>query len=285
MEKFSAYAWTQFAFGETAKFNAMVALALDMVAQVQQWDSETPKKSKAELESALSIAMTIAKIPETTMRRYVATVSGLALAFTRDHKAALAGIQSAMIAAENPMGAESATGEMVTLLKAEGVENMGFLETYARKGKPGIAALAASFAAKAEARAKAEAMTEAEAAEAAKAEAEAAEAAKAEQSPRAKAAKQAAAILASIAKHGDNMTDDELSTIAGAIAEVLAKRKALENQAQIMRDQAAAKAAKAEAKRDEVAEKRKAAEKRLAAAHENGDLRAMQAAQRDIDAA
>ena len=243
MEKFSAYAWTQFAFGETAKFNAMVALSLDMVAQVQQWDVDSPKKSKAELESALSIAMTIAKIPETTMRRYVATVSGLALAFTRDHKAALEGIKSAMIAAENPMGAESATGEIVTLLKAEGVENMGFLETYARKGKPGIAALAAEFAAKADARAKAEAMTAEEAAEAAKAEAEAAEAAKADQTPRAKAAKQAAAILASIAKHGEYMADDELSAIASAIAETLAKRKALENQAQVMRDQAAAKAA------------------------------------------
>lgn len=259
MEKFNAYAWSQFSFGETAKFNAMVALALDMVSQVQQWDMETPKKSKAELESALSMAMTIAKIPETTMRRYVATVSGLALAFTRDHKAALTGMQSAMVAAENPMGAEKATVEMVALLKAEGVENMGFLETYARKGKPGIAALAAEFAAKAEARAKAEAMTEAEAAEAAKAEAEAAEAAKAEQSPRAKAAKQAAAILASVAKHGDNMTDDELNAIAAAIAEMLAKRKALENQAQVMRDQAAAREIAAELKRDEVAKKREAA--------------------------
>ena len=234
MEKFGAYAWSQFAFGETAKFNAMVALSLDVVAQVQQWDIDAPKKSKAEMESALSIAMTIAKIPETTMRRYVATVSGLALAFTRDHKATLEGIKSAMIAAENPMGAEKATAEMVTLLKAEGVENMGFLETYARKGKPGIAALAAEFAAKAEARAKAEAMTETEAKAAAEAEAEAAAAAKADQTPRAKAAKQAAAILASVAKHGDNMTDDELSAIASAIAETLAKRKALENQAQAM---------------------------------------------------
>lgn len=243
MEKFGAYAWTQFAFGETAKFNAMVALALDMVSQVQRWDEETTKKSKAEMESALSMAMTIAKIPETTMRRYVATVSGLALAFTRDHKAALAGLQSAMVAAENPMGAESATGEMVALLKAEGVENMGFLETYARKGKPGIAALAAEFAAKAEARAKAEAMTEAEAAEAAKAEAEAAEAAKAEQSPRAKAAKQAAAILASVAKHGDNMTDDELAAIASAIAETLAKRRAVAAAVQMEVDKASARKA------------------------------------------
>ena len=226
MEKFGAYAWSQFAFGETAKFNAMVALALDMVAQVQRWDIDAPKKSKAEVESALSIAMTMAKIPETTMRRYVATVSGLSLAFTREHKATLAGLQSAMVAAENPMGAEKATADMVALLKAEGVENMGFLETYARKGKPGIAALAAEFAAKAEARAKAEAMTEAEAAEAAKAEAEAAEAAKAEQSPRAKAAKQAAAILASVAKHGENMTSEELDAIAKAVAEVLAKRQA-----------------------------------------------------------
>lgn len=243
MEKFGSYAWTQFAFGETAKFNAMVALALDMVSQVQQWDIEATKKSKAEMESALSMAMTIAKIPETTMRRYVATVSGLALAFTRDHKATLAGIQSAMVSAENPMGAEQATGEMVALLKAEGVENMGFLETYARKGKPGIAALAAEFAAKAEARAKREAMTEQEAKEAAEQEAAEQEAAKADQTPRAKAAKQAATILASIAKHGDNMVDDELSAISSAIAEVLAKRKALENQAQVMRDQAAAKAA------------------------------------------
>ena len=265
MEKFGVYAWSQFAFGETAKFNAMVALALDMLSQVQQWDIDAPKKSKAELESALSIAMTIAKIPETTMRRYVATVSGLALAFTRDHKATLEGIKSAMIAADNPMGAESATGEMVALLKAEGVENMGFLEAYARKGKPGIAALAAEFAAKEEARAKREAMTEQEAKEAAEQEAAEQEAAKADQTPRAKAAKQAASILASIAKHSDNMSDDELNAIATAVAETLAARRAAKAQVQLEVDKAAHRAAMAEMQREMNEAKREAAKAQKAA--------------------
>ena len=95
-----------------------------------------------------------------------------------------------------------------------------------------------------------EAMAAAAAAMTAAAEAEAAEAAKAEQSPRGKATKQAAAILASLAKHGEYMSDDELNAIVSLIGETVAKRKALETEAQIMRDQAAAKAVAAEMKRE-----------------------------------
>lgn len=247
---FKTYAFAQFAIGNDAKFAAMVSFALDTVATVQGW-SDTPRKTRAECESALSIAMTLAKVPETTARRYLATVSGLALQFTKEHKATLESVKAAMVQADETMTPEGAVAELSAVLKAEGVVNLAYLETYARKGKVGVAGLAAEYAARVAAiEAKASA-TEAEAAEAAKAEAAEAEAAKAEASPRAKAAKQAAAILGSIAKHGDNMTADELRLIASAVAEAMAKAKALDNLAGVLTQQAEGKRITAEVKAEE----------------------------------
>lgn len=240
---FAAYAFAQFAIGNEAKFNAMVSFALDMVSKVQGWNADDKRMTKAECESALSIAMTLAKVPETTARRYLATVSGLALQFTKERKAALEFIRADMVSADSVMTAEQATAKIASDLRRDGVENLAYLETYARKGKVGLAALAAEQAAKvAEIAAKAT-RTKEEAEQAAKEEAEQAEQAKAEQSPRAKAAKQAAAILASLAKHGENMTREELQGIAASVAETLAKAKALENLALVMTEQAKAKAA------------------------------------------
>ena len=268
---FDTYGLGQFALGNAVKYTAFVALALDMVAKVQQWGADKPRATKAETEARLSMALTLAKTPETTARRVLATVSGLALAFTRDHKTPLATVKDA--AADNAEARASlsmpdnangfapyAAEYLATALRAEGVENLAFLETYARKGRAGVAALKAEFEVKAaEAAAKA-AMTEAEATEAAKAEAEATEAAKAEASPRAKAAKQAAAILGAIAKHGDYMESDELRAIASAVAEAVARKVQAANLVALERDKAEAARIAAEGKAEARAEARAEAE-------------------------
>ena len=258
---FDTYGLGQFALGNAVKYTAFVALALDMVAKVQQWNADKPRATKAETEARLSMALTLAKTPETTARRVLATVSGLALAFTRDHKTPLATVKDA--AADNAEARASlsmpdnangfapyAAEYLATALRAEGVENLAFLETYARKGRAGVAALKAEFEVKAaEAAAKA-AMTEAEATEAAKAEA----------SPRAKAAKQAAAILGAIAKHGDYMESDELRAIASAVAEAVARKVQAANLVALERDKAEAARIAAEGKAEARAEARAEAE-------------------------
>ena len=224
MESFKGYGLAQFAIGNEAKFRAMVALAMDTVATVQGWTEGEKVKSRAECEAGLAMALTLAKVPETSARRVVATVKGLVTQFGKDYRDTLASVKSAMLADGSNMDSAAAVAVMVSSLQAEGVENLGFLEAYSRKGKPGLAAVKAEAEAKiaaAEARAS---MTEAEATEAAAAEAEAATEAAADQSPRAKAAKQAAAILASLAKHGQMMDTAELAAIAAAIAEVMQAR-------------------------------------------------------------
>lgn len=221
---FKGYGLAQFALSGEAKVRALVALAMDTVASVQNW-AEAPKgKSRAECEAALAMAMTLAKVPETSARRVLATVKGLVTQFGKDYRETLASVRADMTAAGSNTGPEQAVSTMVSVLQAEGAENLGLLEAYARGGKAGLAGAKAEAEAKIAAAEKRAAMTEAEAAEAkAVAEAEAAEAA-ADQTPRAKAAKQAAAILASIAKHGQMMDTAELHAIAAAVAETLAVR-------------------------------------------------------------
>jgi len=247
MENFAGYAWQQFAIGNDAKVNAIVGLALDIAATVQDWQGAGSKKSKAECVASLKTALILAKVPDTSRDRFAATVEGLVTRLAADLRAPLDAVRAAMVAADAPMTAEAAVERIRADLSAIGVENLGFLETYARKGKPGIAALAAEFKAKAEARAALANMSEAEAAEAAKAEADAAEAAKADASPRAKAAKQVAAILAAFAKHSDNMSDEELRAIAAAVGEVTAKRAALATAARLANEKAEAAEAKGKA--------------------------------------
>ena len=150
-----------------AKLRAMVALALDTVAMVQGWTEGEKPKSRAECEAGLAMAMTLAKVPETSARRVLGTVKGLVTQFGKDSRETLASIRATMAEAESTMGAAEAVAVMTSSLAAEGVENLGFLEAYARKGKPGLAAAIAEAEAKiAAANARAE-MTEAEATEAA----------------------------------------------------------------------------------------------------------------------
>lgn len=226
---------------------ALVSLAMETVAKVQGWTEGEKPKSRAECEAELSIAMTLAKTAETSARRVKLTVKGLVTQFSKDSRETLASIRASMTEAGSNMGPAEGVAVMVSSLAAEGVENLGYLEAYARKGKPGLAAAKAEAEAKiAEAEARA-VMTEAEAAGAAKtAEAEAAEAA-ADQTPRAKAAKQAAAILASIAKHGQMMTTEELQAIAGGAGEWLLARLSVAAD-KCAADIAADVSAKAEAK-------------------------------------
>lgn len=239
MTKFAAFGWTQYAISQQARFNAALALALDVVAQVEQWESEAPRKLKAECVSDIKRALVLAKTPTSSITKFVGTIDGLVMRLAKDYKPTLEQVRAAVTEADTPETTESAVAILATTLAADGVTGSELLAIYARKGKPGIAAALAEAEAKIAEVVAREAMTEAEAKAAAEAEAAEAEAAKAEQSPRGKATKQAAAILASIAKHGEYMSDDELNAIVSLIGETLAKRKALEVEAQVMRDQAA----------------------------------------------
>lgn len=239
MESLRVYGMQQFAIGNEAKFRAMVALSLDMVATVQGWN-ESDKKSKAECESALSIALTMARVPETSARRVLATVSGLALQLNKAHRATLESLKTALVSADNAVTPEQAVDALAVTLRGEGVENLAFLEAYARKGKPGVAALAAELDTKrAEAEAKA-ARNEEQAKADAEAEAEAQAEAAESRTPRAKAAKQAAGILAALAKHGENMTAEEIDAIAAAVAALVSKQVRLAQEAEAARAYAAA---------------------------------------------
>lgn len=247
MENFKTYGLAQFAMGNEAKFRAYVSLALDMVATVKQWDMEVkPKpKSKAECEAALSIALTLSKVKETTARRIIGIVSGLAKNMPRDMAGTLVVIKLEM-EAPHDNSVLCAVNVLCAALQADGVENLGFLEAYAKGGKPALAAIKAETEAKIAAIEAKAAMTEAEAAEAA--EAEAAEAAEkaADQTPRSKAAKQAGAILSSLAKHGELMTAEELTAIAATIATIQLARLSVADDVRA-KDIAADMSAKAEA--------------------------------------
>ena len=273
----TAYAMTQFAIGNAARFNALVGFAVANIAAWQDWTESGKKISMAESAATLKSALITARVPETSRDRFLSTVSGMTTRLNVDAKAALAEARGVYMAAETPEAAraEAAVAAVARFLREIGADSLGYLESYAKGGKAALAGAIAKAEAQAEALAKRAAMTEAEAAEAAEADKAEAEAAEADKTPRAKAAKQAAAMLAALAKHGDHMTDAELTALASAIAETVAKRRALETEARILRDKAQAARDKAET----------AAEERLAAAHDNGDLRAMQAAQADIDRA
>lgn len=253
MENFKTYGLAQFAIGNAAKYTALVSLALDTVATVQNWTLANKPKSKAECEAALKIAMIVSKVPETSARRVLSTVSGIVSYLGRDYKDTLATIKSAMMDVE-PITAESAVSMMVSVLQADGIENLGFLEAYARKGKPGLAAIKAETEAKIADVERKAAMSEDEAKAAAETERQEATQAAADLTPRAKAAKGAAAILAAMAKHGELMTGEELTAIASAIAAIQLGRLSVADD-----KRAADIAADLSAKAEEKAEKRKAA--------------------------
>lgn len=239
---FNAYALAQVAIGNDAKFNAYVGFALGNVAAWMDWTETGKRVSMSESASALKTALVLARVPESSRRRFLSIVSGLTTRLNVDAKGALAEAQAAYVAAETPeeARAEMATAKMRAFLCGLGADSLGYLEAYATGGKAALAGAIAKAEAEAEEQAKRAVMTEAEAAEAAEADKAAAEAAEADKTPRAKAAKQAAAILASIAKHGDSMTPEELDAIAKAVAETLGKRRALETEARILRDKAEA---------------------------------------------
>lgn len=260
MESFKDYGLAQFAIGNAAKFRAIVALALGTVAKVQGWDATGKTVSKVECDAALAIAFVLDKVPETSARRVLSTVSGLVTQLGKNHKDTLASVKEAMAQAESAMDVASACNVVSAVLQADGVENLSFLEAYARKGKPGLAAIAAETAARvAEVETRA-AMTAEQAETAAKEAADEATAKAADVTPRAKAAKQAGAILGSLAKHGDLMTNEELAAIASLIAEKLTARLsvAVDLRANDLAAEATAKAEAAAEKRAEVALKKAA---------------------------
>jgi hypothetical protein len=238
----TAYAMTQFAIGNAARFNALVGFALGNIAAWQDWAETGKRVSMAESAAALKSALIVARVPETSRDRFVSTVSGLTTRLNVDAKAALVESRGVYMAAETPEAAraEAAVAAVAHFLRESGADSLGYLETYAKGGKAALAGAIAKAEAQAEAQARRAVMTEAEAAEAAEADKAEAEAAEADKTPRAKAAKQAAAMLAALAKHGDHMTDAELTALASAVAETLGKRRALETEARALRDKAEA---------------------------------------------
>jgi len=238
----TAYAMSQFTIGNAARFNALAGFALANIAAWQDWTETGKRVSMAESAAALKSALIIARVPETSRDRFVSIVSGLTTRLNVDAKAALTEARAAYVAAETPESAraEAAVAAVARFLRESGADSLGYLEVYAKGGKAALAGAIAKAEAQAEAQARRATMSEAEAAEAAAADKAEAEAAEADKTPRAKAAKQAAAILASLAKHGDHMTDAELTALASAVAETLAKRRALETEARILRDKAEA---------------------------------------------
>lgn len=251
---FKAYGLAQMVAGNEAKFRAFVALAMDTVATVQNWEGAEKRKSRAECEAALSMALTLARTPETTARRVLATVHGLVTRFGTDYRQTLASIRAAVVAEGTNATPESVVSDMVAVLQAEGADNLGLLEAYARGGKPGLAGERAKVATRiqeAEARA---AMTEAEAKEAAETEAAVAAEAAADKSPAAKAAKAGAAVLDALAKHGPMMDMAVLQAIASAVAEQVAARLSVADDKRAA-DLAAAATARAEAAAEAKAER------------------------------
>lgn len=237
---FNAYALAQFAIGNAARFNALVGFALGNIAAWQDWTESGKRVSMAESGASLKSALIVARVPETSRIRFGAIVSGLTTRLNVDAKAALVAARESYVSADTLDAArvESALSHVSAFLREIGADSLGYLESYAKGGKAALAGAIAKAEAQAEALAKRANMTEAEAAEAAEADKAEAEAAEADKTPRAKAAKQAAAILAAIAKHADNMTPEELDAIAKAVAESLVKRRALENEARLLRQAA-----------------------------------------------
>jgi hypothetical protein len=252
---FNAYAMTQFAIGNAARFNSLVGFALANVAAWQDWTEAGSKVSMAESLAKLKTALIVAHVPESSRDRFLAIVSGLTTRLNVDAKAAMAEARAVYVAAETEeeTRAESAVAKVNTWLFSIGADSLGYLESYAKGGKAGLAGTRAKAEAQAEAQAKRASMTEAEAAEAAEAEAAEAEAAAADKTPRAKAARQAAAILDAIAKHGENMLDVELDAIAASIGELVAKRRAIDNELAAMRAKAEAAEAAGKAAANKVA--------------------------------
>ncbi len=238
----NAYAMTQFAIGNAARFNALAGFALANVAAWQDWQETGKKVSMAESAASLKSALILAKVPETSRDRFLATVSGLTTRLNVEGKAALAEARGVYVAAETAeeTRAESAVSTVAAFLRGIGADSLGYLEAYAKGGTAGLAGARAKAEAQAETLAKRAAMSEAEAAEAAEADKAEAEAEAADKTPRAKAAKQAAAMLAAIAKHGEHMSDQELSALSSAIGELTAKRRAIDNELAAMRAKAEA---------------------------------------------
>lgn len=252
---FKTYAFAQFAIGNAARFNSLAGFAIANIAAWQDWTESGNKVSMAESAATLKSALIVARVPETSRDRFFSTVAGLTTRLNVDAKAALAEARAVYLAAETPeeKRAESAVEKVALFLRDIGADSLGYLESYAKGGKAGLAGARAKAEAQAEAQVKRAMMTEAEAAEAAEADKAEAEAAAADKTPRAKAAKQAAAILGSIVKNGEHMTDEELQAIAAAVGEIVAKNRAIANQIQALKDKAEAEKAAAEEKPDLVA--------------------------------
>lgn len=105
LESFKGYGLAQFALSGEAKVRALVALAMDVVATVQRWDGTEKPKSRAECKAALSMALTLAKVPETSARRVIGTVEGLVNHFGKDYRETLASVRAEMVAEGSIIGA------------------------------------------------------------------------------------------------------------------------------------------------------------------------------------
>ena len=259
MQDFKAYGLSEMAIGNTAKVRAFVSLALSIVAQVEAWETDSKPRAKALCLSDLSIALTLAKTTETTLRRVLATVGGLVQQFGKDSRKTLTLIK----ALPDDTSPADCVAYLVGDLTALGATSLGFVEAYATKGKAGLNAAIASADTKAAAAIAKAAQTEAEAA--AEAEADAAEAASKalDATPEAKAGKQGAAILASLEKHGQLMSTEVLQAIAAKVAADLLIRLSVAAEKRDA-DIAAAKQAKIDAAKEARFEKAQAAALRKA---------------------
>lgn len=218
MTNFKEYGFAQVAIGKAAIFRGQVAIALHITAVVQNWTLANEVKSKAELLAAIDREMIQQEVPASTASRFHKVVSGLCIQFGRDY----AGTLNAIKATEQSV--EQSVADMVSAMERDGITKLGYLEAYAVKGKPGLAAAKAEAEAKIAAQEAKAAMSEEEAKEAAATEAAEAAQAVADLTPRAKAAKQAASILGAIAKHGQLMSGEELTAIAQAVVDLQTAR-------------------------------------------------------------
>lgn len=266
---FQEYGLQQLAIGNDAKARALVSYALLAVSAWQDWQDSGKKVSMEETFAGLKSALILAQVAETSRDRFLNTSRGLATRFNVDLRADLASVRADMADIDKPaFDTVAAVAAMVSALSALGADSLGYIEAYAKGGKPALAAEKAKAEAKAAdltARASFTAEQAAEQAEKDKAEAEEKAA---DLTPRAKAAKQAAAILGAIAKHGENMSDTDLRNIAEKIGELTAARIRIANDLRAMQDKAAADKAAAEeaAKPENRAEVAKAAAEEAAKA-------------------
>lgn len=263
----NAYAMAQFAIGNAARLNAIAGFALANVAAWQDWQESGNKISAAESAAALKSAMILARVPETSYRRFLSTVAGLTSRLNIDCKAAIQEARDVYTAAETPADKRDvlAVAAIVKALAGLGADSLGYLEAYATGGKSGLAGAIAKAESKAAEIAAKAALSEEEAQEAAAAEQEAQEAESANKTPQAKAAKAAAAVLAALAKSGEYMSDTDLRNIAEKIAEITAARLKISNELRAMQEAAAAKE---EARRDTILAKEEAQAELTAKAQE-----------------